>query len=101
MSSRYRRRVISAVIKAMVARLLILWLLLLPAWAPALARKAEPRQEKPAALQPKASAQEKPVEWDEEKVLSFILAYNPLIQAQQTITREYTPSDNTLQQLLE
>lgn len=85
----------------MVARLLILCLLLLPALALALERKAEPRQERPAESQPKAPAPEKPVEWDEEKVLSFIMAYNPLLRAQQTITREYTPSDSTLQQVIE
>lgn len=85
----------------MFVRLLILCLLLLPVLAPALEKKAEPRKERPAESQAKALAQEKPVEWDEEKVLSFIMAYNPLLRAQQTITREYTPSDSTLQQVME
>jgi hypothetical protein len=29
--------------------------------------------------------------WEEEPVLEYILAYNPLIQAQRTVTAQYQP----------
>ena len=85
----------------MLARLLILWLLFLPAWTLAVEKKAESRQDKQSEPQPQKPARGKPVEWDEEKVLNFIMAYNPIIKAQQAITREYIPTSSTLQQVLE
>jgi len=85
----------------MLARLLILWLLFLPVWTLAVEKKAESRQEGRTEPPPKKSAQEKRVVWEEEKVLEFVMAYNPIIRAQRDITREYTPSSGTLQQVLE
>ena len=38
--------------------------------------------------------------WEEESVLEYILAYNPLIQAQRTVTDQYQPPD-TWRKLLE
>lgn len=85
----------------MFARFLIVWLLLLPAWAVAVEKKAEPRSEGQTEPQSRKPAPEPRVEWDEEKVLNFIMAYNPIIKAQQAITREYMPTSSTLQQVLE
>jgi hypothetical protein len=38
--------------------------------------------------------------WEEEQVLEFVTAYNPLIRAHQAVTKEYAPS-NTARWLME
>ena len=62
-----------------------------------------PAEKPPARAKapPVAASTPAPVEWEEEKVLAFILAHNPLIRAQQAITREYTPTTSTLRKILE
>jgi hypothetical protein len=67
----------------------------------AVEQKAEPQPEEQAAPPVQKPVPEPKVEWDEEKVLNFIMAYNPIIRAQRDITKEYTPSSSTLQQALE
>jgi len=39
--------------------------------------------------------------WEEQKVLDYILANNPLLRAYHTVTTQYTPSDDTLDRMLE
>ena len=39
--------------------------------------------------------------WEEQRVLDYILAHNPLLRAYHSVTSEYTPSDDTLDRMLE
>jgi len=41
------------------------------------------------------------IAWEEEAVVQFILANNPLLRAYRTVTAEYIPPSDTLSRLLE
>lgn len=79
---------------AVLWRCLMILLLCGPAWA------AEPKEE-PKPWEDPRIVNFKLVSWDEEQVLEFAMAHNPMILAQREVTQTYTPASSLKDRLKE